>query len=554
MFRESEPNQGSIEEQMPHANKQALTAVERSKAKLVGDIVYPNINERKFAPLFSTTGSRPNISIRQYVSALVLKRMYGLSDEVFLEFLRCGAMNFQYALHTAQDGTQPLSENSLRRFRRRVEAYNAEHGCDLVKEEFQSISKKMAVEMGVLRTDPSEGEDDEHVILVRMDSMEIEAHAKAMGRIEILYTTIVIVLRWLLKQGYGGIIPKKYAHYMEEGDKNRLIYHRHREEKDSGRPDTRLDELLVDMLALKELLESNLSEGILSEVPEYNVFQRVLDEQTTLDPDGKQVLRSKKDISPNSVQNPFDTTMTYRYKRGRHHGFAMNVAEAVDGNGNGIIIHAEVEPNTVSDSRMAEKYIEDQPNNGALQILTADGAYSGDKLGEMARQKGIDIRNTSLTGAEPYDIDADFKLNEMGTKILQCPMAKVPKSCKYNPKTGMIVAKMPDNCCANCPHKDECNTRFNKKQTESKVILSRKMVNRARQVRHFSTEEGKANARIRNGVEGIMSVMRRKYNIDHLPVFGLERIKIWIWTTLLSYNLIKYWRYPVNHKKIAAMA
>ena len=549
MFRESGNVQITFNDRMLFVNEQTKKAVDSSRAKLVGDIIYPNIDEGKFASLFSEKGSRPNILIPQSVSALVLKRMYGLSDEVFLEFLRCGALNFQYALHTTQEETQPLSENSLRRFRRSVETYNAEHHCDLIKEEFKSISRKMAVDMGLLQSDPSEGADIDQSILVRMDSMEIEAHGKAMGRVEILYTAILIMLRWLLKKGFANILSDAWEHYMEDGDKNKVIYYRQKVDKESGKIDTRLHELVKDMLRLKELLEKNLSQEILASVPEYSVFQRILDEQTIEDADGNLVPKDSKDISADSVQNPFDTTMTYRYKRGKHHGFAMNVAEVIDGDGNGIIIHADVEPNTASDSSMAEKYVEQQPDSGAKQTLTADGAYSGDKLEKMAKQKGIDIRNTSLTGSAPYDIDADFEMSENGERIVRCPMGKEPKSNKYNPKTGMVTAIMPENCCATCPNRDKCNTRFNKKKTISKVVLSSRMVRRARQARSFSTDEGRKNARMRNGVEGIMSVMRRKYKIDHLPVFGLDRLKSWIWTTLLSYNLVKYQKYKIAQKK-----
>ena len=552
MFIASGNEQVTFDDRMLYANQQTKEAVAKSRAQLVADIVYPNIDEQKFAPLFSEKGSRPNIPISIYVSALILKRMYGLSDENFLEFLRSGALNLQVALHTTQYKNQPLSASSLRRFRRRVEEYNAEFGCDLIKEEFMSISEKMAVDMGVLQPDPSEGDNEEKTILVRMDSMEIEAHGKAMSRVEIIYTTIVIMLRWLLKKGFGNILTDVFTHYLEEGDKNKTIYHRQKEDKKSGKTDTRLEELIRDLIELKGLMEKNLSQEILSGIPEYNVMQRVLDEQTMMDADGNRVPKDGKEISADSVQNPFDTTMTYRYKRGKHHGFVMNVAEAIDGEGNGIVIHADVEPNTASDSSMAEKYIEQQPDNGTKQVLTADGAYSGEKLDKMAKQKGIEIRNTSLTGSMPYDIDADFEMSEDGEQMIRCPAGKEPEANKYNPNTGMVTATMPENCCATCPHRDECNTRFNKKETESKVVLSSNMVRRAQQSRSFSTDEGKANARMRNGVEGIMSVMRRKYNIDHLPVFGLDRLKSWIWTTLLSYNLVKYQKYKLAQKKAYA--
>ena len=80
------------------------------------------------------------------------------------------------------------------------------------------------------------------------------------------------------------------------------------------------------------------------------------------------------------------------------------------------------------------------------------------------------------------------------------------------------------------------------------------MIARAIQARRFSTEEGKKNACRRNGVEGIMSVMRRKYDIDHIPVFSLDRLKVWIWTTLLSYNLVKYQKFKLSLEKSTSAA
>ena len=121
MFRKAQNYQISLNDRFLFANDQAKKALESSRAKMVGDVIFPNVDEEKFSKLYSSKGSRPNIPIARYVSALVLKRMYTLSDEVMLELLRCGALNFQYALHTTQEEEQPLSESSLRRFRRKVE-------------------------------------------------------------------------------------------------------------------------------------------------------------------------------------------------------------------------------------------------------------------------------------------------------------------------------------------------------------------------------------------------------------------------------------------------
>ena len=485
MFREGQPIQQNIDDRMLYINKQTQKAIDKSRAKLVGDVVYPNVDERKFAGLYSEAGSRPNIEIRRYVSALVLKRMYRLSDEVLIENLRCGGLNYQYALHTTQEEEQPISESSLRRFRRKVEAYNEEHSCDLIKEEFQRISRKMAVKMGVLHEDPSKGEDESKPILVRMDSMEIEAHAKAMTRIEILYTANVIVIRYLLKKKFNEIIPEALNHYLEKEDHNRVLYYREEENKKAGIQDTRAAELVKEMLILQEAMKANFSEIFLNKIPEYRIFERVLNEQTTINEEGVRVPKDKKEISADSVQNPFDATVTYRYKRGQHHGFALNATEAVDDNGNGIVIHATLEPNTASDSKMAEEYVDQLVDNGPEQIITVDGAFNSDELQEKAKRKNVKIQTTALTGKPTDDVFGDFELNEEETEVIRCPKGYSPLSCQYNSHNGIITAKMPNNCCETCPLRENCKANVNDKKHSSSVKVTGKKVTRAKLARFF---------------------------------------------------------------------
>lgn len=540
MFRKAKADQISVFDRYDTAGEQAKAAVENSRAKLVGDVIYPNVDEAKFAGLYSTIASRPNIPVNRYVCALILKRMYGVSEAVLIEILRSGALNFQYALHTTSEEKQPLSESSLGRFRGAVEAYNKEHKCDLIKDEFTRISKLMAIDMGLLSKDVDTENGEAGSFIVRMDSMEIEAHARVMTRVEIVYTTNAIVLKYLCKHGFEGLIPETFGHYLNDGDRNRLVYHRGRLDKDEDKKDTRLEKCVKEMLQLRDVMEQNFGAAVLKTIPEYEVLLRVLDEQTKTDEGGNTVPKRNSEISASSVQNPFDTTVTYRNKKGAHHGFVLNVAEAIDGKGNGIIIDADLEPNVTSDAAMAEAYIDRQPDNGPKQVILTDGAYDSKKLDELAAAKNIDIQTTALTGAQPWDIDADFVLNEEGTAVVTCPCGFEPVRNNYNPKTGLIIAHMSNNCCANCPHVNECDCYLNEKKGTSKVHITKNKVSRATKARRFTTEEGKTNARRRNGVEGIMSVMRRKYKIDHLPVFGIERCKSWVWTTLMAYNLVKY--------------
>lgn len=551
MFRKSQNVQISIDDRLLFANAQARRAVEDSRAKLVGDVIYPNVDEVKFASLFSEKGSRPNIEIRKYVSFLVLERMYRQPESVALEFLRCGALNYQYAIHTTQDESQPLSESSLRRFRRAVESYNKKHDCDLLKEEFERISKKIGIDMGILPDPQGEG-DGKETILVRMDSMMVEAHAKVMTRLEILYTTIAIALRYLLGHEFGRLIPAPLSHYFEKDDRNKILYYRAGEEEKEAIQGSRIESTVQEMAMLYDILHVNFTKSFISSVPELSVFERVYGEQVIRDENGARIPRDKHDIPADSVQNPFDETVTYRNKRGPHHGSVLNIGEAHDGKGNGVIIHAELAANTVSDIELERKFVENLPEKGPAIELQTDGAYGSEELDKLEKSKNVSRKSTSLTGKSADPVFAEFKLTEDEKGVKLCPRGKEPESCKYNENTGVITAEMPGNCCASCPYRERCKAKVNNKKSKSTVRVRPSTVHRAKHAKQLETKEYKKAACQRNGSEGIMSVLRRKYDIDHIPVFRIERASTWVWCSLLSYNVCKYQKYCLEKTAMAS--
>jgi hypothetical protein len=534
----------SLNDRYLTAGKQARVAVEKSRAWLVGEVIYPNVDESRFAALFSNDkGSRPNIPIRVYFCALVLKRMYGLSDEVLIELIRCGALEFQYALHTTDDDSQPLSLVSLSRFRRKIAEYDEANGCDLVKDEYTRISQKIAKAMPTLPRPISEKEEEadaDRSLLARMDSMMIEAHAKVMPRVEILYTTIQLMLRLLVKEGLRKIIPANMKHYLEDDDKNASLYFKGDAKKRAGLQLQTTARLLADMDQLAVIVKNI---DVLKDTPTYKVFFRVLDEQSFVDKKGVRHARDKKDIAPDSVQNPYDAAETYRNKRGPHHGYALNIEETIDGKGNGILTNADYQPNNVSDSAMVKKHLDSLPDDGQKRTMIADGAYSGDEAARAAEEKNVNLFTTNLTGKLPDESMADFELSEDGKSVLKCPKGYVPYSCTWDDKRERFKLAFSKSHCANCPYAPYCKGRDLKRKPLTIVCISPKTIARARTVRFLGTDVAKAMARKRNGIEGVMSVLRRKYRLDEIPVFGIIRSSLWVWTSLLSYNLVKLQKY-----------
>ena len=386
-----------------------------------------------------------------------------------------------------------------------------------------------------------------------MDSMMVEAHAKVMGRLEILYMTIVVALRYLLKNDLDYLIPDALAHYLQKDDHNKVLYYRAKEEDKESIQKTRIDATVQEMVLLYDSLHLNFMPQFIASVPELAVFDRVYSEQIIQDENGARIPRDKHDISADSVQNPFDETVTYRNKRGPHHGSVLNVAEAHDGHGNGVIIHAALEQNTTSDNELERQFIEQLPEGGPSIELQTDGGYGGSELEELEKSKNVNRKSTSLTGKKADPVFADFSLDAEGKEIISCPKGHAPASCKYNANTGMITAIMPDNCCSGCPYRGRCKAKVNNKKSKSTVRVKVDTIKRAKHAKNLRTEDYKKTAKDRNASEGIMSVLRRKYDIDHIPVFGLGRSSTWIWCSLLSYNVVKYQRYQQwSEKQIQA--
>ncbi|HZJ98784.1 MAG TPA: transposase [Tissierellaceae bacterium] len=80
-------------------------------------------------------------------------------------------------------------------------------------------------------------------------------------------------------------------------------------------------------------------------------------------------------------------------------------------------------------------------------------------------------------------------------------------------------------------------------QTKTSKVLSWKTVSRAKQLRYMKTSEFKELAKIRNGVESLPSIFRRKYRVDEMPVRGKLRTKLFFGFKVAALNFKKLFDY-----------
>jgi len=457
--------------------------------------IFPFIREDRFSVLYSDNpASRPNNPINVYFGLLILREVFNQSDEEALNSLMFD-IRYQHALHTTSFQEQPVSKNSLTNFRAAVYKYIQEYGVDLIQEEIESQAKTFSKLLKI------EGKT------VRMDSLMISSSCKKLSRLEIIYSTVARFIKVIDKN----ILPERFKPYLEESHYNDTIYRSR--DKDLN---TKIKRVLKDGLKLYSLYRKNKE---IRKTGEFKLLARMLKEQK-----GK----SSKHISPNSLQNPTDPDATYRKKgKKKHIGYTANIIEKFDDN-NRMIEGYDLKKNTYSDQKFAKDAIEKLEDT----TLLIDGAYHSEDIDKKAKAKGIKMVPTNLVGGGKNSNGDKFEIDEKEHLVKKCPSGHKPVNSKF--KEGSYRAHFNQKHCSHCPLRKDCSVIKQKKSYLFKV--SEKTLHRSRLITKMGTSEYQELAKKRAGIEGIPSVLRRRYKIDHLPVRGEVRSKVWLGFKISAIN------------------
>ena len=222
-----------------------------------------------------------------------------------------------------------------------------------------------------------------------------------------------------------------------------------------------------------------------------------------------------------------------------HRGHSANLEESVGEKGS-VVTDYQYEQNIYSDSLFVREHIEQMERQEERNVIVTDGAYSGADNKRLADEKNIELITTSLTGKPTPDIAADFVFNEEGTKVISCPAGHEPKSCSYNAQHSRCHISFDRKQCEGCPYKEQCKPKMFKK-TAGKVI-SKAANERAKLQGNMKSDEFKAYARLRNGVETVPSNIRRNYHPEKLPR-GKQRGKFFFGSKIAALNFRKLFNY-----------
>lgn len=528
-FATNSSQQISIFDATSNLTQREVKMLEKSWAKFFSENIFPAIDEEPFRVLYSDQPSRKNTPINVIMGALIIKEMFQLTDEEMVETLPFD-IRYQYALHTTSFDEQPLNDRTFGRFRARCSSYEEETGIDLIHQCIVDLSSQIAKMM------------DLNTGMRRMDSLMIAANIKKMSRLELLYTCISNLAK-CMNRAKDSALPDALKHYLDSDDHNKVLYHNRSEDNDS-----KISQVLKDAALIISACGSRYDE-----YSEYQLMLRVIKEQTDEDKDGNLVLKHKQTgMDSKILQNPADPDATFRSKAGKdNRGYIANIVETSDGT-NSVVSDYQLEQNIYSDSQFLKDYISASPKSDTPITMVTDGGYCGYENVKAAKDKNITLVTTDFKGADVADIYADFTFSDDGKEILMCPSGNKPKSNVYDKNADKCKASFPIDTCKNCPHLSECNPEMHVRVAT--VKLAKRTAYHAEQQRCYETEDFKKHARFRNGVETIPAALRKRHNVDKMPVRGLIRNRQFFGFKVAALNTFKLIKYKVGLSKCAQLS
>ncbi len=487
--------------------------------------IFPKINEERFSVLYSDKASRPNNPVNVTVGLLILKELNGMIDAELMQALIFDA-RYQYALCTTGYEKQPVSKNAFTNFRNALIAYELSTGIDLFKEEMISLSKEIN---NCCKTETT---------FKRMDSMMISSSCKSLSRIDLAYKVNENLVE-KVNEIDSSLLNEREKNYLEKGFKKSAVYEVTKENQKE-----KLNELLEDT---KMIYKKYKEENRINKLEEYKLLERLYQDQID---SNTGTPKESKDIKPDSLQNPSDPDATYRFKYGNNVGYVGNVVEEIHENGEVYITEYQVEQNIHSDKKFMEEYIEKKEDDKEEKMLT-DAAFYSEELDKKAKEANIELIPTQTMGKKAVEnnIISDFKIDEENHQILSCPNNEKPISTDYKEETHRCSARFDKSKCENCPLKALCEKAGIIKNRVASVSFTEESHCKAKLEKRMCTEEYKKISNQRSGIEGTMSTLRRKYNVDKCPGKGKLRLKIKFGGAILSMNINKAIKYGKNEMK-----
>jgi hypothetical protein len=393
------------------------------------ELVFSQVNEETFSPLFASDNGRPNAPINCLVGAEVLLHWRNWTIRGLMEHLDFDLLT-RTALGLDDMAENPFCQATLFNFRSRLLAHYRETGENLLEQVFDSLTSEQLERLGV-KAD-----------IQRCDSFQALSNISHYSRIQLLVEVLLRLARSLRKEDRARLAELLSPYTADTSQ--RFVY-----ALDRGALPHELEKLAAVYSQLHDEFKDSYKD-----TPAFQVFERVFLEHFAMVED-RIAPRPSKELESGMLQSPDDLDATYRRKHGRDfQGQAVNVVETANPeNKTNLITDVAVAPNNTDDGAILNTRLDTiKDKTPELNELHTDGAYGNaandrkmDKLGVThvqtavrGRKAAVPIRIASTGDPDAYEVS--------------CPNATVASQ----PTSKRFKAVFPAEKCDGCPHAKKC--------------------------------------------------------------------------------------------------
>jgi len=453
------------------------------------------IDETHYQVLFNDTMGAPNASIRILVGMMIIKEAFGWSDSQLFEQCQFNLL-VRSALGLVNMNDPLPAESTYYLFRKRIYDYNRLTGEDLLEKTFVQITREQITQFEV------------NGRKIRMDSKLIGSNIAYYSRYEIIHQTLSRFYASLGKFKQARLVPA-VRHQLEEltGEEPNKTVYRSTKEEIQGRLQ------LIGMLIYKLLKTYTGQTG-----EDYQLLQRVFDEQYHVVESQKVQLRPKEEITSGSVQSPHDPDSAFRQKGNqRVKGYSVNVTETTSEEGLNLITNVIVDQANTADKDFVQPAIAATVEVTGQQVETAylDGAFQSPGNDEFC--KDIDMVFTGIQSEHSrYDLE-------------KTPEGLMVTDTQTGERTLATLAKKLKNS------KED---RWSIKTAEKRVYFGQLAI-RASMLRKTMNNRPVEELRKRNNVEATIFQVAFPLKNNKTKYRGLLKQRSWAYCRCIYVNLVR---------------
>jgi hypothetical protein len=463
---------------------------------------------------FDPTMGRPTKELYSVAGLLLIQEFMDWTKDEALDAYSFN-MNVHYALNL-EPVTHDLSKRTLERY---IGLFEQD---DLAKATMDEITTKL-VEVLNIKIDKQ-----------RLDSTHVFSDMARFGRTRMMGVTIKRFLTQVKRRN-----PEDY-NALPEPLRQRYAPSVHQLFGNTGKDS-----------ASRRLLRQQVAEDMyylvrhFAELPEYagintyKIMERIFYEQCEVHEDKVSV---KAKTGGNVIQNPSDPDATYDGHKGQ--GYQAQIAETCHPE-NEVQIITSVIPQTAmeSDAHALEEVLEDLKESNLLpDSLLVDTLYAGDENVQRAEQHDVELvgpvpsGSQETEGVDELNID-DFNIDEASEEVICCPAGHKPVSSVPDLETGKTKTVMPLSACRPCEFVAECPIEKGRDgYCLHHTARQRRLAGRRREE---NTEAFRERYRIRGGIEGTNSGLKRRTGLGRLRVRGSPRVFHAIYLKITGWNILR---------------